>query len=1174
MAHFDSPIELGSERSGPSPVKQALTELRRLRAELDSCRRGARAPIAILGMALRLPGGITTPERFWDALAAGEDLIGSIPAERGDAWTFISGDADEPEMTQSAIGGYLTDVDAFDAEFFGIGAREAASMDPQHRILLELTWEALERSAIDPRSLMNTQTGIWLGLSNSDYGRMLIEDPRKIDGYTGVGAAASIAAGRIAYFLGTNGPAEVIDTACSSSLAALHQAVESLRRGATNLAIVGGANLILSPEMSLSLSRSGMLSPRGRCHTFDATADGYVRAEGCCVIVLKRLADAERDGDRVLAAIPGSALNQDGRSAGITAPNGPAQEAVMRLALDDAGVAAEAVSYVEAHGTGTPLGDPMEFHAVGAVYGAGRSADAPLRIGSVKTNLGHTEAAAGLAGLIKVVLMMQPGHGIAPHLHFSAPSEQIDWRRWPIEVPVSLTPWTGDASTRYAGISSFGFSGTNAHVIVESCEARPDDAGKNFADSEREELLCISAAGEDALRELARRYAARLRQSPSPFGHICQSAATTRAKLPCRLAVKAAGADRAADLLEQWLAGEPVSGLLTTETANLEAGADCDALDRIAREFVQGGHLEYGEGSVGTVSVELPLYPFQRRRFWFDEPLELRGQNERDRIWREVRAEAERQSRQGPLGWAPQNSMERWAALERLTTAHARNVLVATGVFAGGEAATLDGTMQRGGFLPIYRRLVLRWLHSLVREGTLSEVDGRFRPNADWGPVVLDPYWQDAANWLSGNPGLLAYFKQCGALLREVVTGRLSALETLFPDGSFDLAEGLYEHAAEARYCNEMVAAAVAAAVRGWGRKRNVRIIELGAGTGGTTSAVLSQLRAGQTEYWYTDVSELFLNRARRKFGAFNFVRYALLDVDRGFTEQGIESGRFDVVLAANVVHATRDVQAALGRIRELLAPGGVVLLLETTHHQSCFDMSVGLIEGWQHFEGEERSEHPLLDAAAWLQVLTRNGFIDAVALPDEDSPAVAIGQHVILARRDPEGRSTPAAGAAAAKQKLARAHKPADSALGGGPLELRALSRDERIQKVSEIVRATICRVFQLETSADELGERDRLSDLGMDSLIALELRGELGKALGLEGKISSTIAFDTGTVGELTLSIAGLLAHDSEEGRQKDYGAAARAATAASVVSAEALQELTDEQVEAMLKERLGKR
>ncbi len=551
-----------------SPVKRALVEIRRLRAELEECRHGTNEPVAILGTAVRLPGGVTSPELFWKALANGEDLITTVPPERWDAHSYSSWEPDQPGTMYDLHGGFLSDIDAFDADFFGIHPREAASMDPQQRILLELTWEALERATIDARSLMKTKTGIYLGMTNSDYGRLLMEDPRTIDGYTGVGAAGSIAAGRLAYFLGTQGPAMVVDTACSSSLVAVHQAVQSLRRGETELAIVGATNLILSPEMNIGFSRTRMLSTDGRCKTFDASADGYVRAEGCCVIILKRLADAVRDRDRVLANIHGSAVNQDGRSAGITAPNGPAQEAVMREALANAALEPHAVSYVEAHGTGTPLGDPIEVQAIGAVYGIERSEASPLRIGSVKPNLGHTEAAAGLTGLIKVVLMMQPGHGIAPHLHFTQPSPQIDWRQWPIEIPKHLIPWPHESSTQYAGVSSFGFSGTNAHIIVGSAESlgEPLSLAQDAQAPQEQYLLCLSAVQEAPLRAVVERYVDYLQHSGESFGDICYTAATGRAKLPRRLALIARDSAQAVEMLQAWLAGRMVAGLMASAT--------------------------------------------------------------------------------------------------------------------------------------------------------------------------------------------------------------------------------------------------------------------------------------------------------------------------------------------------------------------------------------------------------------------------------------------------------------------------------------------------------------------------------------------------------------------------------------------------------------------------------
>ncbi|HZD51400.1 MAG TPA: beta-ketoacyl synthase N-terminal-like domain-containing protein [Silvibacterium sp.] len=1180
MAHDDNSGQTVAQNAEElSPVKRALVEIRRLRAELESCRRGQLEPVAIIGLAVRLPGGITSPERFWKALAEGKDLITTVPPERWDAQAYWSPDADQPGTMYDIHGGFLADIDAFDAELFGIHAREAASMDPQHRILLEMTWEALERATIDPRSLKNSQTGIYLGLTNSDYGRLLVDAPRAIDGYTGVGAAASIAAGRLAYFLGTHGPALAIDTACSSSLVAVHQAVQSLRRGEIDLAIVGAANLILSPEMNVSFSRTRMLSRDGRCKTFDASADGYVRAEGCCAVVLKRLADAVRDDDRVLAKIVGTAVNQDGRSAGITAPNGPAQEAVMRAALADAGLLPGEISYVEAHGTGTPLGDPMEVQAIGAVYGGGRTPESLLRIGSVKTNLGHTEAAAGLAGLIKVALMMQPDHGIAPHLHLRQPSPQIDWSRWAIEVPVQLTAWSNEGPSRYAGVSSFGFSGTNAHLIVGSAEETAAlRAVRDEATEQKESLLCLSAANKAALRALAHQYVDHLRQTEDDFRDICFTAVVGRAKLTHRLGIIACTAAAAAEMLETWLSGGAVEGLRTSADTLWAAqpGGRDDELKKLQQKFVEGGDIRLVELFRQTPRrrVELPLYPFQRQRHWFGDPPLVRQQKERAEAWRSARAAAEQQSAQGPLGWDLDHYPERWKALEKLTRAHAQNVLAAVGAFPDAHPASADDVLQLCGIQPIYLKLVGRWLSGLAQDGSLIQTGDKFRATDSFQPVSLDPLWQDAARWMEDDPGALAYLKQCGALLGEVLTGRKGALETLFPDGSFVLAEGLYRTSAQAHYVNPIVAVALSAAAQVPEKRRTVRILELGGGTGGTTSAILPLLPPGRVEYWFTDLSELFLSRARRDFSQYGFVHYRLFDIDREFEQQGFRGGMFDVVVAANVVHAARNLGAALGRIQRLLSTGGILVLLETTHHHSWFDMSTGLIEGWQHFEDEDRQEHPLLTPDRWRAALERTGFDEVIALPSADSPASALGQHVLMARRREDAEAHAQSEMPAVNLKQTTLIRPAQPLNGALKEEFRGVPSEMREPMVATAVRETVCSVLRLDTPPEELSDRDRLTDLGMDSLIALELRSELGKRLGLEEKISSTIAFDTGTVGELTRSLMAMLAREADGPLGiSDIRPKQRRRPEPALLTEEKLQSMSEEEVELLLKERLAK-
>ena len=1128
-----------------------------------------REPIAVLGMALRLPGGLSTPDEFWAALSNGEDLIGTVPPERWDGPSFQSSDPDEPGTTYDLHGGFISDVDAFDANFFGIHSREASRADPQQRILLELTWEALERASINPQSLARSQTGIWIGISNSDWIRMLFEDPRKIDGYTGVGVSGSVVAGRIAHFLGTYGPAEVIDTACSSSLVAVHHAVESLRRGETNLAIAGGANLILSPQLHVCFSRTGMLSRSGRCHTFDNAADGYVRGEACCAIILKRLSDARRDGDPILAVIRGTAVNQDGRSARLTAPNVRAQQKLMRSALADAGLESSAVNYVEAHGTGTPLGDPMEFLSIGAVYGEGRGRDNPLRIGSVKTNLGHTEGAAGITGLIKVVLMLQPGHSIAPHLHFSSPNQRIDWERWPIEIPLTPTPWP-EGDLHFAAVSSFSFSGTNAHAILGSYQAESDRVTAVPHSPAADSLLCISAADPQALRALAASYVEFLGRTDKSFADICSSALHTRARLSHRLVVRASACVAAVDLLSQWLHGAAPSNVVVESDIVTRNFGDDQNLAQLAKDFLADDKMRIG--AVPSKRHALPLYPFQRQRFWFGEPPATEWRHSREQVWQAACVEAERESQKGPLGWNPQRYPERWAKLERLTLAYARKVLSHAGAFPNGNAATASEVMRNCGFQKPYGRLIARWLRDLALAGTLVQSDQEnYLPVEGFDQVEFDELWRDVENILTSDPGMLAYLRRSGDLLEDVLTGRISPLETLFPEGSFDLAEDLYRHTSEARYCNAIAASVLRTAVQSWGMKRKVRVLEIGAGTGGTTSAVIPLLTPHQTDYWFTDVSELFLRRARNSFSQFPFVRYSLFDVDREPEEQGTPTGYFDVVIAANAVHACRNLPMSLDRIRRLLAPGGILLLIETTAHQTCFDMSIGLIEGWQHFEDSERADHPLLDSKRWCEVLAKSGFEATATFPHEDSPASSVGQQVVLAQRDflschiPGNVAAPSANNAEKKETHQHPVEQTKACL-----QLTELSEAQLSQSIGTIVRQVICRICQLETPPEDLSDRDRLGDLGMDSLIALELRGELGKSLGLEGKISPTVAFETGTIGELTQRLMTIAMEQNKSGNGKRLERDTKRDSLE--IKVEALEAMTDAQVEELLKERIS--
>jgi acyl transferase domain-containing protein len=460
-----SPPPLDTNGYGAT-LRAALDELRQRRAEIEALRRERSEPVAIICMACRLPGGADVPRAFWDLLNAGVDATTEVPRDRWDADAYYDPDPAVVGKMITRRGGFLQHVDRFDPQFFDISPREAAGMDPQQRLVLEVAWEAIENANLPADALYQSPTGVFLGISCFDHALRATAAVGGMPTAAVTGSALDMGAGRLSYLLGLTGPSVAIDTGCSSSLVGLHLACQSLRVRDCDLALAVGVHLILSPEVMVSLSQARMLSPDGRCKTFAAAADGYSRGEGCGVVVLKRLSDARADGDVILGLVRGSAVNQNGPSSGLTVPSAIAQQRVIRRALEQAGVTPDEVGYVEAHGTGTPLGDPIEMEALGAAYGVGRAEDNPLIVGSVKTNIGHLEPASGIVGLIKVLLAFQ--HEMIPkHLHFQDPSRHIPWAELPVRVAAVPVAWPAGGRRRIAGISASGFSGTNAHVIVE-----------------------------------------------------------------------------------------------------------------------------------------------------------------------------------------------------------------------------------------------------------------------------------------------------------------------------------------------------------------------------------------------------------------------------------------------------------------------------------------------------------------------------------------------------------------------------------------------------------------------------------------------------------------------------------------------------------------------------------
>lgn len=504
--------------------------------QLDAIVKAQTEPIAIIGLGCRFPGGVKDPDSYWQLLVNGIDAMTEIPANRWEIEKFYDQDPDIPGKMYSCEGAFLDQVDEFDPSFFGISPREAAGMDPQQRLLLEVCWEALENGGIAPASLMNSQTGVFMGIFRDDYSQLCFHDGvlDHIDAYNSLGTSRAIAVGRLSYIFGFQGPTMQVDTACSSSLLAIHLASQSLRNQECHLALAGGVNLMLTPATAISNCKLKAVSADGRSKTFDASANGYGRGEGCGVVVLKRLSDAIKDGDRILAQIRGSAVNHDGRSNGLTAPNGQAQESLLKEALKRAKVEAKDLQYIEVHGTGTSLGDPIEVLSLGKVYGQGHNPDNPLILGTVKTNMGHLEGAAGVAALMKTVLQLQ-NQQIAPNLHFNNPNPYIPWEKLPVKIPTSLMSWSPVQGSRIAGVSAFGMSGTNVHLIVEENNT-PEKPPENLQLPWH--LITLSAKNEQALQELVQRYQSFLSEnSQLDSADITYTANTGRSHFEHRLAI-------------------------------------------------------------------------------------------------------------------------------------------------------------------------------------------------------------------------------------------------------------------------------------------------------------------------------------------------------------------------------------------------------------------------------------------------------------------------------------------------------------------------------------------------------------------------------------------------------------------------------------------------------------
>ncbi|ABD88580.1 beta-ketoacyl synthase N-terminal-like domain-containing protein [Rhodopseudomonas palustris] len=951
-------------------------------------------PIAIIGAGCRFAGA-RNPFSFWRRIVDGEEFTRRVTEEDLRQAGFDPGLLDHPGFVP--IASVVEDVEHFDAEWFGYSPAEAATIDPQQRVFLTCAWEALDMAGL-ASAARGSRVGVFGSARMSTYrlpkaGDVLeIMTPRVFQRL--IGNDKDYLASRVAYKLGLSGPAVTIQSACSSSLVAIHTACEQLRSGECDLALAGGAALTF-PMAAGYMHHSGMIfSPDGHCRPFDADAGGTFMGNGVGVLLLKPLLRALEDGDAVIAVIRGSAVNNDGDGkAGYTAPSLRGQQSVIEEAMALAGVTAQEVGLVEAHGTATPLGDPLEVEALARAFDAGSSASRSCALGSIKANTGHLDTAAGVASLLKAAFAVRYGL-IPPCLHFQTPNPALRIDETPFYVPQALIPW--EAERRIAGVSSFGIGGTNCHVVVERLPPGLQPASRQEGLTA---ILVVSGRDEETLRQTAAMHADTLLDHPPEEGllNYCATVAHHRTMMPYRLAV----------------AGDSVTALVGRLHEVSRHGS-------LASELMTGGHngcvvwaakgTEELGGRLGDTIPKLDdVIPRPRHRalapsatLLGERHVEEDGEDSRRSggaadVWRtavdSLAAAAVRTT--DDHDWS--SLSEEAATVRELHAVHAGQAVVDLALFPDAKTyLTIDEVLQRGRVKPVYRQLLQRLLRDLSDEGVLArdgERYGRLRLRAAGATDGLL-----AKMRVHGYGRLADLVMRAGGHLAAMLRGEVDPVSVVFPSGAMDDVEEMYERQRDSVYLNGIAAEAVAAVVAAMPRDAEIRVLEIGAGTGGTTGALLPTLPRSRCDYLFTDIGPLFLRRAEKKFAAYPFIRYGTFDFERSHTEQGLAEAQFHLIVAANVIHNARDLRASLGRARRLLAPGGILLLREITEPKPLFDFVFGPLTP-EVSDIEERGGEffPAIDR--WTEALSDAGFVGWTSAPGVEQITARIGERIILAR-------------------------------------------------------------------------------------------------------------------------------------------------------------------------------
>ncbi|MGS0763566.1 SDR family NAD(P)-dependent oxidoreductase [Syntrophomonas curvata] len=1110
-------------------------------------------PIAIIGMSGQFPQSRSLVE-FWTHLANGTELTGEVTR-----WDLTEYYAEGSAYCRH--GSFLDYIDEFDARFFNISALEATYMDPQQRVFLEQSWHALEDAGYAGKGTKGRKCGVYVGYVGGDYHKLFEDNPPAQAFW---GNSGSVIPARIAYYLDLKGPAIAVDTACSSSLVAVHLACQSLWNKETEMALAGGIFIQSTPEFYLKCNRAGMLSPSGHCHTFDDKADGFVPGEGAGVVVLKRLKEAITDGDHIYGVVRGTAINQDGNTNGITAPSALSQERLECSVYDDFNIKPEEIQMVEAHGTGTKLGDPIEYQALTRAFRKYTHKEEYCAIGSVKTNIGHAAAAAGIAGLIKILLSLQHKQ-IPPTLNFQSGNTNIQFEKSPFYVNTSLKDWKpGPNGKRCAVVSSFGFSGTNAHMVIEESPQLERQHAQRPG-----YMIVLSALSSEQLRRQVEQLVMFCEQESSvDCGDMSYTLLLGRKHHKHRLACVVRNQQELVKLFNRWLEKGQVAQVHVSEVHEnsrreqpslAKFGNECilncqkadienylENLSAIVELYVQGYELEYDQlfQNQQYSRIPLPAYPFARERYWVSGT-ENTGERQTGASKSIASGCPTKNESYDKIISLPENAcVDIRKAQERIITNYSDVASIELEVSETTEEMEeflhrlLWGQLQSLGLFtdncsenfedtPL-RSMFRGWFEesraALAREGYLR-YDGAIYTVTDTMPVNIDDLWQEwdrkKALWLK-SPDMTAKVVLVEATMRalpEILTGKRMATDIMFPKSSMVLIEGIYKNNIVADYFNGMLADMVVSYVRervADDPSQRIRILEIGAGTGGTSAMVLQKLRAYQgciEEYCYTDISRAFLLYAEKEYGKENpYLSYKILNVEKPVDEQDIDIGAYDIVIAANVLHATQIIGQTLRNVKALLKKNGWLLLNEISCNTIFNHLTFGLLEGWWFYKDNTLRIPgcPGLSSGTWQMVLENEGFRSVSSLIPESH---GLGQQILACESDgiikhKQQVQTATMSASEARRPSLGSRSGKQPAKPAGEIKVGLLR-----EKSVAFFKKTVGGVLKIPINMIDPAEP--LEVYGIDSIFIVQLNDALRDVFG---DISNTLFFEYQTIDALT--------------------------------------------------------